>query len=539
MADRRRRKPTAQAARIALIVALDAAAALALWRIWPAAAPEVEASTATAVPPVAERRTVARPAALERARQSRLERELQRIVDDAVEQARVASKNKVRSDNTAVAIHVRQLGAGPQGELALGSDRLMRPASNLKLITTAAALALLGSEWNFETRFEASGAIVDGVLEGDLVVRAAADPLYDPTSAGDVEHLLAPALDELRARGLRAIRGNVVLDEGHFLAPAPGPEWPDASQHWAEYCALAGGFSANRGCLDAVVTPTRVGEHARVEVFPRDHGLPESIGVRTESKGGTNVQIGAKPSGVLVKGTIGAKSDPYVGSFAHPDPVELFGRTLCGALSRKGILLQGRLLRTRGAPGGELLATLRTPLARYLAPINSDSNNAVADQVFLATANAISGAGTREAGGRATELALERLGVPTEGFAQVDGSGLSRANRVTAHQIVALIEAVLLQNEASARMYLDSLAVAGERGTLSDRMNSAPARGRVRAKTGFIGGTSALSGVAYALDGRQFVFSILVNYPNFDGLNPTVWKPMQDQICTRLVEAAP
>ncbi|NUP98016.1 MAG: D-alanyl-D-alanine carboxypeptidase, partial [Planctomycetaceae bacterium] len=84
--------------------------------------------------------------------------------------------------------------------------------------------------------------------------------------------------------------------------------------------------------------------------------------------------------------------------------------------------------------------------------------------------------------------------------------------------------------------YLDSLAVAGERGTLDDRMGKTVARGRVRAKTGFIDGTSALSGVAEALDGRRFVFSILVNYPDAGGLNSSVWKPMQDELCVRLVE---
>lgn len=574
MADRRRRVKTSQTARIALIFALNAAAAFALWKIWPAHESAVDASASAELrtadgpsdgasyesdgggdleSPKPERAAVEvrtpvdpptrvaaveidAPEPLSAARYGRLARDLQHIVDDHVEQARVKSQNKVRSDNTAVAIHVLEVGAGTRGEIALGSDRLMRPASNLKLLTTAAALALLGSEWHFETRFEALGEIRDGVLLGDLVLRAAGDPLYDPESNGDVEHLLAPVIDDLLAAGVRAIRGNVVLDEGTFLEPGPGPEWPSEGQHWSEYCALAGGFSLNRGCLTAVTTPTRAGSHARVEVFPRQHGLPESIAVRTEAGGGPNIQIGAKPSGVLVKGTIGASSAPYVGTFAHPDPVELFGRALCASMARRGILIQGRLERVRGAPPGELVAVLRTPLVRYLAPINADSTNALADQVFLATAHSLFGLGTREAGARATQLALERLGVPSDGLVQVDGSGLSRANRVTARQIAVLIESVLRRNDRSSALYRESLAVSGERGTLSDRMRSGVMRGRVRAKTGFIGGTSALSGVAESVDGRHFVFSILVNYPNVDGLNSSVWKGMQDEVCERLVE---
>jgi PBP4 family serine-type D-alanyl-D-alanine carboxypeptidase len=541
MADRRRRRAPASTARVALILALNAAAALALWSVWPSrgaaeAAPPHEPrdeSVALALP-----KPVAVPAtrSVDRVRVERLRRDLEVIVAHWMEEARKRTESRVRADTTAVAVHVSELGAGDAGEIALGSDRALRPASNLKLLTTAAALALLGPDWAFVTPFEATGLVVAGELQGDLVVRAAGDPLFDPQSSGDVEHLFAPAIDALQSAGLVAIAGNVVLDEGQFLEPGPAPEWPDASQHWAEYCALAGGFSANRGCLDVVVTPRRAGESARVEIFPRDHGLPESIGVRTEAKGAPNVQIGAKPSGVLVKGTIGASSEPYHASFAHPDPVELFGRALCGALARRGILLRGRLVRARGAPHGQRLAELRTPLERYLQPINAESNNAVADQVFLALAQATFGSGTRVAGARATAQALERLGVATGGFVQVDGSGLSRANRVSARQIAALIETVALTNARSAALYRDSLAVAGRTGTLADRMRGEPTAGRVRGKTGYIAGTSALSGLVDTLDGRRFVFSILVNYPDAPGLNTNVWKPMQDALCKRLVE---
>jgi D-alanyl-D-alanine carboxypeptidase/D-alanyl-D-alanine-endopeptidase (penicillin-binding protein 4) len=219
--------------------------------------------------------------------------------------------------------------------------------------------------------------------------------------------------------------------------------------------------------------------------------------------------------------------------------VLLFGEVLRSALERRGITVLGRVRRERGAPPGVVIAHLRTPLANYLTAINTDSNNAVADQVFLATAYATSGFGTREAGARATRSALDRLGVPSQELHQVDGSGLSRANRVTARQVAALIEAVLMRDERSAMLYRDSLALAGETGTLDDRMRDTPARARVRAKTGFIAGTSALSGVALALDNRTYVFSILVNYPDVDGLNTKCWKPMQDEICLRLVGGGP
>lgn len=528
--------------RIALILALNAAAVFALWRIWPrggGAAGSGAVQAATSRPARVVDELPKGPPPLDSAVRNRLDRDLRAIVAQWVEEARKQSKNKVHQGNAAVALHVREVGSGAGSDIALGSDRLMRPASNLKLVTTAAALALLGPDWSFRTRFDTSGPIVEGVLRGNLVVRAGADPLYDSNANGDVEHLLAPVVDAIAAQGVRVIAGDLVLDEGTFQAPAPAPQWPDAGQHWAEYCALAGGFSANRGCLTALVNPGSVGGPARVTIFPREHGLAVNLGVRTEAKGKLDVQCGAKPSGVLVRGSVPAGSDTFVASFSHPDPVELFGQALGGALARRGIVVQGRLRRERNAPAQSSLAVLETPLERVLAPINADSTNAAADQLFLATAQAIVGQGTRAAGAQATQVALQRLGVPTDGLAQVDGSGLSRANQVTARQIVALVEKVLTQDGRSARLFLDSLAVAGERGTLDDRMKDAPVRGRVRAKTGFIAGTSALSGVAETLDGRRFAFSILVNYPDFGGLNPSVWKPMQDALCRRLVETKP
>jgi D-alanyl-D-alanine carboxypeptidase/D-alanyl-D-alanine-endopeptidase (penicillin-binding protein 4) len=108
---------------------------------------------------------------------------------------------------------------------------------------------------------------------------------------------------------------------------------------------------------------------------------------------------------------------------------------------------------------------------------------------------------------------------------------------VTARQTSALLAAVLAQGGATAEAFLASLAVGGESGTLDSRMEDPLLAGNVRAKTGFIAGTSALSGVLKAIDGRRLVFSILVEYPPANGLNRSCWKPMQDAICLELARA--
>lgn len=554
MAARKRSRATAQTARIALLVALNLAALVLLWRLASAPSGAAAAESASAAeqpraPALAAGSAVASPAATapptEASPGSRaLERaSTLRAVRAAVESARAKaaqlSQGRVSGSQVRVSVHVRELGQ-TSGGLALDADQAHIPASNMKLVTSAAALVLLGPGWHFTTVAEGSGALSAGTLAGDLVLRAGGDPLYDPRAAGSVDALLAPLVDGLWNAGLRRVSGDLVLDEGDYAAPAPPPGWPDEGQRWAEYCALAGGFSANRGCLTATVAPTQAGRPAEVRVEPRHHGLPQTIDVETAQGGKLLVRLdGRGPAGVIVRGAVPARSAPWSDSFAHRDPVLLFGSALAGALRERGIEIEGELRRERGASGGAPLAHLRTPLAAVLGPINTDSNNAVADQLFLALGHAAGGAGTREAASRATAQALERLGVPSQGFQQTDGSGLSRHNRVSARQMTALIAAVLELPGPAPALFRSSLAVGGRTGTLDDRLDGPTVVGRVFAKTGFIGGVSALSGLVESAAGPRYAFSILVEYPATDGLNNSCWKPMQDRICTLLAELAP
>lgn len=461
---------------------------------------------------------------------TQLARRIQARVDAAREKARSETKGKVQPAEVTIAVHVREL-AVPGDVVAISADRSLRPASNMKLVTTAAALVLVGPDWNFETRFESAAPIENGHLRGDLVVRAGGDPLYDPAAAGEVSAFFAPALDALARAGITTIDGALVLDENGFQAPEAGPSWP-AGDRWKEYCALAGGFSANAGCLTATVR-TSGGGAASVDVRPEAHGFPRKLSVRTVgAKQSLDVRVGAMTGTVIVEGSIPSDVPEWQTRFAVPDPVDLFGRALTGALRARGIQLAGALVRERREAAGErVLARITTPLASVLEPINTHSNNACADQLFLALGHTQSGRGTREGGRAATAFALQRLGLDAESFVQVDGSGLSRENRVSARQITALLDAVVAQGSETARLYFDSLAVGHESGTLDGRMKSEALAGRVHAKTGFINGTSALSGFIDAHDGRTFAFSILVEYPAAGGLNQSVWKPMQDAIC--------
>jgi D-alanyl-D-alanine carboxypeptidase/D-alanyl-D-alanine-endopeptidase (penicillin-binding protein 4) len=252
-------------------------------------------------------------------------------------------------------------------------------------------------------------------------------------------------------------------------------------------------------------------------VHPSPHGLRAAYGVKTTASGKLDVRVGATRTTVTVKGEVPKKVGNYTAEFSHPDPVGLFSSVLMAKLGEAGITVDGGVRRARDVPAGTVLASLRSPVADALGPINAESRNGVADQLFLALGGTVAGAATRDGGHEATGMALARLGVPSEGLVQVDGSGLSRDNRVSAEQITALLAAVLGGDPRSARPFRESLAVMGESGTLDDRLVGEPAAGRVSAKTGWFAGASALSGVARTADGRELVFSILVEYPSKAG----------------------
>ena len=479
-----------------------------------------------------------------------LEPALRAVIDGALARAREELGPKAPVGPLSVALRVFDRapdGAQRRAGIAFSADRSLRPASNMKLVTTAAALVALGPAWEFRTPVELGGSVVDGALRGDLILRAGGDPFYtredDPPAGrapglqGDLAPHVAPLLMALRGAGIQRITGDIILDEAGFVRPVLPSGWPSSDQHVQEYCALSGGFTANAGCLTATLRPGAPGQRAHVSLRPASHGLRENVSVTTTARRSTlRIAVEARDGRVLVKGGLPADVPLWSARFSHPDPVALFGEALLGCLREGGFAVHGSWRRGSPPQRGPPLITLTTPLAACLLPINTDSNNAVAEQVFLALGREHGGAGSRAGGGRATAAVLDDLGVGSKGLVQVDGSGLSRDNRATARQIAALIGAVLDRGGEAARLFRSSLAVAGRTGTLAERMGGTPAEGHVLAKTGWIEGTSALSGVVLLAGGRERVFSILVAYPRVRGLNRSIWKPMQDEICVLLAK---
>ncbi len=468
-----------------------------------------------------------------------LDRPVARILSEARRRALEASKGRCTPRLTKVAIECVDLLTGVR-LVSYGSDVAMIPASNLKVVTAGAALLGLGLDADFETAFEAVGRIDGGRLEGDLIVRAGADPMHRREGDGSLDPWFDALASALRRAGIESISGDIVLDHGPFVPLGTGPEWPDSRQHWQQYCGLASGFSANGGAYRVTVSSSA--KSARVILRPRNHGLPRRGNVEVGGKE-NSLRVGANGGRVTVGGQVPAKFGPFVKEFRHPDPDRLFASALRGALADRGIRFGRVVLPTEEssarADRGATVHVMRSPVRSVLEAVLGDSNNPVADQLFALIGGRLASDGTREGSARAIRRILVENDIDVTGLVQVEGSGLSRANRLTARTLCDVHAAVAADPELSP-VYVDALLRSGVDEKLGNRMVGTAAEGRVVAKTGWIGGASSFSGLVLDdEDSPRLAFAILVSYPRVAGLNTKAWKPMQDELCALFASGLP
>ncbi len=414
---------------------------------------------------------------------------------------------------------------------ARGARLALAPASNMKILTSLAALGLLGPERRFETELLSLQAPDDhGVLSGPLWVRGAGDP----SLVGESWWLMAR---ELRMAGVREIEGGLVADTSLFGGPRPRG-WGTACDR--PYCAPFEALMANFSSIEVRVFPgPRPGTPARVELFPLACGLEIDNQARTVQGSGSRLDVAVVPGGevgrVTVGGTLGASSNATTTYRPVPAAAAYALGCLRDALSREEIAVGGTL-RTGIVPAGtRVLASHRSrPLHAIVSDMNKYSNNVMAESLVKLLDDGIDAPRTTESGLARLEEHLRERGVDTEGWQLADGSGLSSQGRVTALGIAGALRAAL-EDPALGPEMVASLAVGGDVGTLSDRLLASGRR--IRAKTGRISGVASLSGYVYPADGRQpLIFAFILNGPQADGQRA---RQALDRACLRLLQVGP
>lgn len=403
---------------------------------------------------------------------------------------------------------------------ALNPDQPLKPASNMKIISTAAALHTFGPDHAFKTYLAHDG--------DDLYVIGGGDPAVgDPKIAELHGETIISVFDRwseaLRRRGITTIEGDIVLDESAF------DDFHTHSSWWPEdllyyYGAPVSAINFNDNCLDITATATSEGKPVRVSLMPPVSGV-EVINRMTSDDG---VEPFEQPSISKLSGKNAyALSGELKESMSVSRPVQdaalFFGDAFRTHLLEAGFEIKGGVRKGKWsseAPietDGRLVAVHETALPDVLDRTNKPSMNLFADALSKLVGlheqqtRGRPYPGSWLSGRRAVEKWFDEAGVESLGLVIADGSGLSHNNRVTARMISDLL--LVMHRHEHAAMFKDSLTIGGVDegmgGTLRRRLTDIP--GRVRGKTGTITGASALSGYAMTDDGRELIFSILYN----------------------------
>jgi len=426
-----------------------------------------------------------------------------------------------RLHKSIAAVHVVMIPTGRE-IFSVQPDRPMIPASNMKLVTTAAAVTVLGREFTFHTCVYLVGR--------DLVVVGGGDPTIDGRfTDGRPGHFLLQWAQHLKRAGLTRVEGDLVVDDGLFDQEYVHPHWPVNQLHkW--YCAPVSALSLNENCIRVMVEPCEDRSQAVVRLAPHLRSvevLTDDLSVATRA-GDHRWGVRRHPTRdqLTVYGAVFQAHDVLVA--VHSPPL-YFGDAFRTALEDTGIHVAGRVRHQPGVDldGARLLHTHRSSLLPALVVCNKSSRGFYAEMLLKMLGTRL-GRGTWAHGRDVVDRFLRERDLAPEGYRMDDGSGLSRENRLTARQLVGLLLWMAKQPYGDA--FRNTLAVGGVDGTLDSRLTNAAVKGRVFGKTGYIAGVRALSVYLFTRRGRWLAASFL-----FNRSGPHA-KHAIDAICALLVE---
>jgi D-alanyl-D-alanine carboxypeptidase/D-alanyl-D-alanine-endopeptidase (penicillin-binding protein 4) len=399
------------------------------------------------------------------------------------------------------------------------------PASNMKVLTAAAVVNGLGADFHFTTTFALRG--------GRLVVVASGDPNWIQDTLHDSAHVFAAVARALAQKGVTAVAG-VDLDAGNFTGPARPATWPQ-DQLQTYYCAPTGPFVLEQGTFALRVEPRGASAAASVIAPFVDVPVRGAIELVDRSKGAVYGAVD-QGDGVKVSGRFPRRGSPATIRTAVAEPAWWYEQALRKALADAGVHIGAPATVADQVVADHVVHEHRSDLRLAVLRMLEDSSNFDAEQCLRVLGSKVRGDGSLAGGVAALHDEVARLvGRVPEGSVFVDGSGLSKQNRVSAGLLAA---ALGRSNAASAGPLLRAcLPVAGQTGTLQERFRGTDLIGRVRAKTGWIRGASALSGMVERRDGSVRFFAILMNYdPKKDGLNRDL-KQLQEEIVAAIDRA--
>lgn len=423
------------------------------------------------------------------------------------------------------------------------SNRDLRPASTLKVLTTLTAFEYLGPDYAFETHVLRSGPIEHGVVKGDLIVKAGGDPSFSGRYGCGLRtsDLLSQWVDRIEAAGVRRVEGNLLADLSFFDDQLIHPSWNRADVG-GEYAVPVTPLSINDGLFEVVLEPDTRNKHQWV-VWPLGQNDVQIIDKTTglAKKGrryGPGLQRSWGTNQFIARGQV-SPCRSYSWTYGSWDPALNYMQALHHEMDRRGLIISGRIARYQPKESDQLshVATWESDrLAELAKVLMKVSQNHYADCFIKTVGQVVNQEGSFASGaGVANELLTRIATTPDLRGDQplADGSGLSHQNRLTAGQLTGLLNHGL---SASYRDdWLATFPVTGVDGTLRNR-GTGRTKGYVWAKTGFINRTRALAGYVETLAGEPLIFAILVNDYRCSTAKVEV---AQDRMCHLLRQLTP
>ncbi|MFE4707180.1 D-alanyl-D-alanine carboxypeptidase/D-alanyl-D-alanine-endopeptidase [Peribacillus simplex] len=455
-----------------------------------------------------------------------LGQEIQQILDESPGLSGALTGISIRSAETGEMIYER------------GSQTRLRPASNLKLLTAAAALETLGEDHAFQTELYIKGVQVGHVLQGNVYLKGKGDPT-----------LLEKDFDELAAslkhKQVKVVHGNLIGDDSWYddVRYSQDLVWSDEQEYYgAAVSALTASPSEDydTGTIIVEISPgKKAGKRATVKLKPETDYVKVINKTKTESEDG-NKKIEVERSHgtqvITVTGTIPEHAGVTKEWISVEDPTAYALSLFENSMNKQGIKVLGKRKKGKTPVGADMIATHQSmPLSQLLIPFMKLSNNSHAEVLVKEMGKETDGEGSWKDGLKVARNQLKSMGLDMQTIMMRDGSGISQVNMIPANEITKLLYAV--QEKTWFPAYLNALPIAGNDnrmvgGTLRKRMKGTYAAGNVRAKTGTISGTSSLSGYVTTKRGEKVIFSIILN--NF--VEEKGITAIQDKIAVMLAE---
>ena len=396
--------------------------------------------------------------------------------------------------------------------LLINADTPRHPASAIKLLTTYAALELLGPAYTWKTAAYVKGRLRKGRLQGDLILKGFGDPFLTPEQ-------FAKLLRNVYDRGIRQIDGNLVIDNSYFTLPKTDPNAFDG-QGYRAYNAVPSALMLNFQVVGFQFFPTGKAGPVRIVPYPKATNL--TIQNNLKSSSGRckqrRLNYSFQPLAAGTKAIFSGRYPSSCGDYLMHRVIMPSEQLVFGAFQSLWRELGGRFsgqLRTGTAGQRKPLYELRSqPLAELIRGMNKFSNNVMTRQLFLSLSAANGAPGSLTKSREVIKRWLNSKGLKFSELYIDNGSGLSRKTRIAARSLGRLLRA------AYDSPYLpelqSSMPLAAIDGTLQRRFRGEELTGRLRLKTGTVNAVKAIAGYALSRSGRQYIVVVLHNHPRID-----------------------